>query len=317
MTKKILEILINSDDFISGEYISQILGISRNTVWKCINKLRDDGYEITSVTNKGYKLCGGSEVYSEFEIHQKLKTNFIGKKIIFTKDTISTNILAKENSDSADGTVFISETQSSGRGRLGRSWISDKKGIWLSLLLKPNIPIEQTSLITLVAGLAVCRVIGNDAKIKWPNDIILSNKKVCGILTEMSSEITTLNYIVCGIGINLNTKYFQDDLKDKATSLFIETGKKYSKSQFVADLLHEFEICYLSFIENGFNSLLDEYKDKCITLGKTVSITEQGKQTIAKAMDISENGELVINENEKLRNVFSGEVSVRGLLGYV
>ena len=307
---------MNSDGFVSGEYMSAELGISRNTVWKYINALRRDGYKISSATNKGYKLDSSSDVYSESEIKRRLNTDFIGDIVFFTDKVDSTNMWAKRSYDAPDGSVFVSEVQSNGRGRHGRAWESGKDGVWFSLLMKPEIPIDKVSLITLVAGIAICRAVGNGAKIKWPNDIIMSGKKICGILTEMSSEITTLNYIVCGIGINLNNTEFPEELAQKATSLMIETGKKYSKSEFLAHALSEFEKCYTVFLEKGFGALLDEYKEKCVTVGREVVITERGNKTVAKAVDITENGELTICENGKLRNVFAGEVSVRGLLGY-
>ena len=316
MKNKILQILSENGDYVSGEYMSSILGITRNTVWKYINALRSDGYVISSSTNKGYKLVSRDGVYSSVEIKRCLNTEFLGKEIYFADKTDSTNVWAKNMSNAADGSVFVSEIQTNGRGRLGRAWESEKDGVWFTLLLKPQIPIEKVSLITLVAGIALCRAIGDGAKIKWPNDIIISGKKVCGILTEMSSEITFLNYVVCGIGINLNNESFPDELLDKATSVYLETGKKLPKSAFLARVLYEFEVCYKQFLNEGFESLLDEYKKRCITLGNDVMILQRGEKTFAKAVDITDSGELVIIENGVKRNIFAGEVSVRGLLGY-
>lgn len=308
--------LLSSDGYLSGEDISEALGVSRTAVWKHINKLREEGYKITSSTNRGYLIEKNAEVYSAFEIKRNLHTELIGREIYFYDETLSTNAAAKDCREAADGAVFVAVNQTGGRGRLGRSWVSGEDGVWFSLLLKPDILPAEVSLITLVAGLAVSAVI-DGAGIKWPNDIILSGKKVCGILTEMSSEVTSLNYVVCGIGINLNIKEFPAELSDKATSVYIETGKLTPKAQFLASVLESFERYYLIFLEKGFDGCIDEYRKKCITLGKDVSIVRNGESFQAKAVDVSPAGELIIErENGDLEAVFSGEVSVRGLLGY-
>ena len=168
-------------------------------------------------------------------IIKKLKTKHIGKTIFCFPTTASTNLLAKERSDMASGTIFIADTQTNGRGRFGREWISPKgEGIWMSLLLKPYISPEQAPQITLLAGLALCRALKNGARIKYPNDIIINNRKVGGILTELGIKNNRVNYIVCGIGINVNTKQFPDELLDKATSLYIEKNKLYSRENIIA-----------------------------------------------------------------------------------
>ena len=316
MKEKILKLLLSSEGYLSGEDISSALGISRTAVWKHINKLRGEGYIITSSTNKGYLIEKDTEVYSAFEIKRNLHTKLIGRDIYFYDEIGSTNAAAKDCRDAADGAVFVAVNQTGGRGRLGRNWFSGEDGIWFSLLLKPDIRPSEVSLITLVAGLAVSAVIDGSG-IKWPNDIILSGKKICGILTEMSSEITSLSYVVCGIGINLNIKEFPAELKCKATSVYIETGVLTSKAQFLASVLESFEKYYLIFLDKGFEGCIDEYRKKCITLGKDVSIVRRDESFQAKAVDISPAGELIIErENGVSEAVFSGEVSVRGLLGY-
>lgn len=317
MKFKILNMLENADGYLSGEYISKQLNISRNSVWKLINKLRDEGYVITSVTNRGYKFESRFDAYSAEEIKRQLNTDFIAKNIYFTDCVNSTNTWAKENNDCPDGSVFVAVNQSCGKGRRGRNWISDDKGIWFSVLLKPDILPADVSVITLVAGLAVRSVIGDTATIKWPNDIILSSKKVCGILTEMSCEMLTVNYIVCGIGINVNTDAFPEEISDIATSVMIEQGKKVNKAAFLSAVLNSFEKYYKIFLENGFKALSGEYKDNCITIGKTVKINENGREYIAMAVGVSDNGDLIIEENGITKQVFSGEVSVRGILDYI
>lgn len=228
----------------------------------------------------------------------------------------STNLEAKRNSQMEDRTVFTAVTQTGGRGRLGRKWVSDENGLWMSVLLKPDISPAQCSLVTLVAGLAVCSVVENSG-IKWPNDIVTGSKKVCGILTEMSSSAGKLDFIVCGIGINLNNEKFPEELSEIATSVYLEKGVKTDREKFLEMLLSRFEFYYSRFIENGFSCLVDEYRKKCITLGKNVTVSRAGEIYPAKAVDINENGELIVETENGTETVMSGEVSVRGIFGYV
>lgn len=318
MTRRILEILKNGNKYISGEKISNELGISRNAVWKHINKLRQEGYEIESVTNRGYRLVGRRDIINGEIIKEGLQTEFIGKNIVYYDEIDSTNNAAKRESGMADGTLFISEIQTSGKGRLGRSWSSPKgDGIWMSILLKPELMPMQVSQITLVAGMAVAIAIGGAAKIKWPNDIVIGTKKICGILTEMSAEIERVNYVVCGIGINVNTAIFDDELSDKATSLYIETGKKYCRADIIRRVLTVFERLYKSFCAHGIGVILDEYRKLCITLNREVSIVYNNKTYQGRAVDIDNEGNLIVETEGERHTVHSGEVSVRGIYGYI
>lgn len=318
MRNKILNILKKSDGYVSGEEISRTLGISRAGVWKHIKKLKDDGFEIMSVTNKGYMLKTTPDIISETEITAALDTDFIGHNIRYLKHTDSTNEEAKRLSDMPDGTLFIAESQSNGKGRLGRSWDSERgSGIWMSLLLKPDIPPEEISQITLIAGIAVCNTLKNGSGIKWPNDIVIGTRKVCGILTEMSAEIERVNYVICGIGINVNTPDFPDELSDKATSLFIETGRTFNRSELTAAVLNEFEKLYKKFIKEGFSPLLEEYKKSCITVGRDIRVIYRKETITGKAVDITPDGALAVDTGNSRITVTSGDVSVRGIYGYI
>lgn len=318
LKEKILDILKSADGYISGERISETLSISRAAVWKHIKKLKENGYEIESVTNKGYRLVSSPDILTEDGIKSGLKTDFIGHSVYVYDVTDSTNNRAKECSSAPDGSLFIADVQTGGKGRLGRSWASPSgTGIWMSLLLKPRISLADISQITLVAGLAVCRAIGNGAVIKWPNDIVIGTKKVCGILTEMSAEINMVNYVVCGIGINVNTAGFDDELSEKATSLLIETGETLNRAETVSAVLNEFESLYTDFLENGLKNILPEYKSLCVTLNRKVKVTYQGEVFTAKAADIDNTGSLVIERGGEKITVNSGEVSVRGIYGYI
>ncbi len=318
MKNKILNILKNTDGYISGEKISEQLHISRAAVWKHIKKFKQDGYRIESVTNKGYRFVASPDVITETAIQGGLDTCFIGRNIFMYDETDTTNERAKANSDAPDGSVFIAEVQTHGKGSRGRGWTSPKgSGIWHSILLKPDIPPMEVSRITLVAGLAVCKAIGLNSAIKWPNDIVINGKKICGILTEMSSEINMINYVVCGIGINVNMESFEDELADKATSMYIESGHKYARSEIISKLLNEFEYYYRKFLDSGLRAILDEYKKHCVTLGRCVNVIFKNKTITGTAVDIDENGSLMVEAADGIISVTSGEVSVRGIYGYV
>ena len=303
--------LQSAGGYISGERISDELGISRAAIWKHIKKFKSDGYEIESVTNKGYRLVSSPDIITEASIKNGLTTKFIGQNVFVYSETDSTNNRAKENHTSPDGSLFIAEAQNHGKGRLGRGWDAPAGvGIWMSLLLKPNLAPSEVTQITLIAGLAVCRALGHGAKIKWPNDIVIGSKKVCGILAEMSAEINMVNYVVCGIGINVNIPSFDGELSKKATSLLIETGETHTRAQIVQRVLTEFEILYTDFLENGLKNILPEYKPLCVTLNRDVQVVYKHETIIAKAVDIDENGSLIVEKDGERITVSSGEVSV-------
>ncbi len=320
MRERILKVLKETDGYISGEKISSMLGISRAAVWKHIKALREEGYEILSVTNKGYRLSAEPENISVDRIKDALDTKRIGRNIVYMSRLDSTNEEAKRRADMSDGTLFIAERQESGKGRLGRQWESPRGGgIWMSLLLKPDMPLGSVSEITLAAGLAVCRAVGCGAMIKWPNDIVVGSRKICGILTEMSAEPDTgsINYVVCGMGVNVNIKSFPEELLVKATSLFIETGEKHDRDMIAARILNEFEPVYELLCRKGFGAIREEYARMCITLDKEVRVIYRKNETTGRAVGIDENGALLVDAKEGRISVSSGEVSVRGMYGYV
>lgn len=221
--------LLKENEYISGEEISRLTGVSRAAVWKSINKLKQQGYEIEAVTNKGYCLVSRPDILSSENI--KPDTSFIGKSIFYSPVLESTNKIAKQmgHDGAKDGSVFICDKQTNGKGRMGKVWETDNDALSMSVLLRPDIIPSKVIPITLIAGLAVTEAIDNiyniNTKLKWPNDVILNNKKICGILTEMSAETDLINFLVVGIGVNVNSQNFAPELSDKATSLLIETGQ--------------------------------------------------------------------------------------------
>lgn len=328
MKEKIINLLKeNENNFVSGEKISSLFGITRAAVWKYIKAIKEDGYEIESVSRKGYKLISCPDLLNFEEINPYLTTKFIGKDLFYFDSIDSTNSKAKilANNGAAEGTVVISEEQLNGRGRLGRNWSSPKySGIWMSIILRPNLQPADVPVITQVAAAAVCksmREINVETYIKWPNDIILNNKKLCGILTEMSCEIDKVNYVVVGIGVNVNQK--EDDIpheiKDVATSIKIQSGKTVSRKELTARILNNFEELYEDInINNNLKASIEICRKYSILIGKEIRIIRVGKETIAKAINLSDSGRLIVEyEDGKIDEIISGEVSVRGLNGYV
>ena len=328
MKEKILKLLKESgNDFLSGEKISEELGVTRAAIWKYINVIKEDGYEIEAISRKGYRIISSPDVLTFEEIKNYLNTEYIGRNIIYYDSIGSTNSIAKELAERGKehGTVIISEEQTMGRGRLGRNWISPKhKGIWMSIILRPDIVTENISLITLIGAAAVQKAIvkmGIKTSIKWPNDIVLNSRKVCGILTEMSGEIDHINYLVMGIGINVNLEEndLPMDLKEMATSLKIESGKYMDRKLLLSNVLNIFEELYNDFVQNGnVKETMDICRKNSLLIGNEIELLNRGKVTKAKAIDISDSGELVVeNHGGTIEYIVSGEVSIRGIYGYI
>lgn len=254
-----------------------------------------------------------------------LTTQSMGRSVYFYPVTDSTNRRARLESENGvpDGSLFIAEEQTAARGRLGKTWLAPPKtGVWMSLLLRPGVQPEDIAQITLIAGLAVCRAIKNltglPAQIKWPNDIVIRGKKVCGILTELSAQAGQIECLICGMGINVNTECFPDELCDKATSLLLESGAKQSRARLAAEVMNCLEPYYMQFLQEGVTeSFLKEYKSFCVTLGREIKAIQRGETLVGVAQNVTAKGELEVLTPKGAVVLSSGEVSVRGLLGYV
>ncbi|WP_406661072.1 biotin--[acetyl-CoA-carboxylase] ligase [Methanolobus sp. ZRKC3] len=292
---------------VSGQEIGEKLGISRAMVWKYIKAIKNEGYDIQSTPKVGYMLRSSPDVLIPDDIKNELNTNLLGKQIIYYNSVESTNNIAKGIADeNPEGTVVLAETQEGGRGRMGKEWESLPGGIWFSVILKPHIPLEHASKITLVAGLAVTKVIrdlGVDARIKWPNDVFIHGKKVCGILTEVDAEVDRVDYVVLGIGINanINIHNFKEDISSTSTSLEEEVGKKIDRTTFIRDLLYELEQQYIKFTTQQFNTIVNEWVSFSDTIGKEVIITTPTRTIEGKAVGLTENGALLIQDKHNSR----------------
>ena len=308
----------NKDRFISGEEISKKLKVSRAAIWKEMQTLRHLGYEIEAQPHLGYRLLGIPDKLFSDEIAYKLKTEIIGKIIYSYEELDSTNNSAFSLGEQGakEGVCVLSEYQKKGRGRLGRSWASPKgKNILLSILIRPAISPGTASKITLVAAVSIiktCRKItGETLGIKWPNDIVHQSDKVGGILTEMSAEIDRVNFVVVGIGVNVNSE--KKELPPGATSLKEMMGKEISRVEFTRELLRDFEQDYLRFKAGDFENLAREWEDFSATSGRRVMTRVSGRKIQGEALGIDENGALWIRKDNGLQEkITAGDIQHLG-----
>lgn len=325
MKEKILTLLKASSGYVSGQDICNRLGVSRTAVWKYIKALKQEGYEIDSVNNRGYCLLSEPDIMDEMRIREHMNTKWMGNTIIYLPETDSTNTQAKRlGEDGAEhGTLVVTQCQTAGRGRRGRSWESPVGNIYFTFLLRPEVEVSRASMITLVSALALAKAIekvtGLKTQIKWPNDVVANGKKLCGILTESSTDLEYINYVVVGIGINVNQTAFSPEIKDKASSLFLELGHSVNRGALLGEFLNQFELYYEIFIQTeDMSELVDTYNEMLVNSGRAVKIIEKDQERIFKAIGIDQNGGLIVENAEgKRESIISGEVSVRGLYGYV
>ena len=319
MAKDILKFL-REKEYVSGEVLAKKLDISRVAVWKQIQKLKGIGYKITSDQNLGYCLVSRPDLLLPQEIQRGLSTNYIGKEIHYFPELKSTNIMAKEKAlhieeRIAEGTLIITERQSAGKGRLGREWFSPAGGIWLSIILYPQLSPSYISRITLMTAVAAVKAIEIctqiEPQIKWPNDILINEKKVCGILTEMSAELDIINWVVVGIGVNVNIDHqrFPEDIQANTISLKEVSGEEVLRVKLAQTFLQEFEKYYEKLKRKEFSSILKEWKLYSHTLGKKIRVDMGERIITGEAIDINEEGALILKkEDGELIKIISGTI---------
>lgn len=311
MRYKILELLKEKDGFVSGEEIGSALGVSRAAVWKNVARLKEEGYRIESVSKRGYRLIQSADALNKAEIGIE--------NCIYYPVTDSTNLRAKAaalKEGFKDGLLVVCGRQTGGRGRLGRGWEDNGRNVCMSFVFKPDIPPVEASALTLVTGLAVTEALreytGLEIGIKWPNDVILKGKKLCGILTEMSAEMDKINFVVTGIGINVNEDSFSEELRDKATSLILETGRKFNRAEIIRVCAKKILQYYDKFRKSGFEAFVEEYNRLCINIGKEVKAIYKSGEIKGLAAGVNCDGALLIKkEGGEEIAVNSGEVSLR------
>ena len=327
--EKVLQLLRSREGYLSGEALSKELSLSRAAVWKAVESLRRDGYDIEARTGLGYRLASVPDALTEREIRLYYGEGMVLGREIHCFDTIdSTNTYAKKlaMNGAPDGTVVIANNQTAGRGRMGRQFESPRdQGIYLTVLLRPDLPPQRLMPVTAMAGVAVCdaveKVCGVRPGLKWPNDPVIGNRKLCGVLTEMSLEGETgrVQYLVLGIGINVGQREedFTPEVARIATSLNSYLGRGVCRAELAVALIRELERLYLTLLTGDLTEYLAAYRRDCVNLGKTVQLLGEGREVVT-AVDIDEEFGLVVrSENGMEKTVRSGEVSVRGMYGYV
>ena len=312
---RILEILRSEPTgYVSGEAICETLGVSRSAIWKHMESLRALGYTIEAFPHRGYRLVASPDKLLSEELSYNLKTEVLGKSILSYETVSSTNDVAYDlaKKGSAEGIVIVSEGQTEGKGRLGRSWASPKgKGIYLSILLRPTLPPQAIPKLTLFAALSAARAIrtvtGLAPQMRWPNDLLLDGKKVAGVLTEMDAEQDRVHFVIVGIGINVNTD--AESLPSEATSLKIEMGEGVSRVALARSLLEEFDQLYLSFREGKSDETMEECRKLSAVLGTHVTIEQVNGRKEGYALDIDEEGALLLRRDDGLtERILSGDL---------
>ncbi len=328
----ILACLRESEDYVSGQQLCDRLGVSRTAVWKVINQLKEEGYRIESVPRRGYRLTESPEdIYSESEIASRLHTRWAGRKLYFLESTGSTNSDAKRFAEEGEphGTTVAADRQTAGKGRRGRSWESPAgRSIYFTIVLRPRFAPDRASMVTLVMALSVAEAIqevtGLDTGIKWPNDIVVNRKKVVGILTEMSMtpEMNEMQFLVAGVGVNVNQDSpadFPEELRETATSLKIEAGRQFDRAALLERILARFETDYELFEQTlDLSALKARYEAHLTGRDAGVRVLDPAGEYNGISRGITGTGELIVEKEDGERVlVYAGEVSVRGLYGYV
>ena len=322
-----------SEAYVSGQELCEQFGVSRTAVWKAIGQLKKEGYVIEAVQNRGYRLVDQTEeVYNQADIQSRLKTKWVGQPLLFFDSIDSTNIRAKQEAEQGaeSGLLVVADKQTAGRGRRGRGWESPSGiNIYYTLLLKPDFAADCAPMLTLVMALAVAKGIRQTLRrdseeaakvgIKWPNDIVVDGKKVCGILTEMSMEQSYIQHIVIGVGINVRKQEFPEEIRDKAAAIDEQCGFRISRSQLIADIMEAFEEDYAIFLQtHDLKGLRASYAKLLVNQDREVCVLDPKGEYRGIARGINDQGELLVERQDgNIQEVYAGEVSVRGVYGYV
>ena len=317
---KLIQMLADHQEtYISGQMLSDELHISRSAIWKHMNELKKDGYEIEGKANKGYRIISYPNKLSENTVSWGLQTEWLGKKLIHKQSVPSTQRIAHELAlDGAKhGTIVLADEQTQGKGRVEKSFHSKKEqGIWMSIILRPDIPPYLAPQLTLLTATVLANVLDRYAdvtpQIKWPNDVLINGKKISGILTEMQAEQDQVLYVIVGIGININqqTSDFPEEIRDRVTSLKMASGQSWDLVPFIQEILQTFETKYNQFIETGFAPVKNDWENYGFRLNERLEI-KTGKDTWQGVfLGIAEDGALLAKRDTgKIEKIYSGEIS--------
>jgi BirA family biotin operon repressor/biotin-[acetyl-CoA-carboxylase] ligase len=316
--RQTLTYLREQDDYVSGDYIAERLGLSRTAVWKYMNQLDHLGYRINKLKGKGYRLVGTPDRLYPWEVARYLKTDIVGSNIVYRDEVDSTNALAFKLALAGEneGCCVIAERQEKGKGRLGRKWFSPTgKNLYLSLILKPPIHPSRVYPITFISCLAVVDTVadatGLPAELKWPNDVLIHGKKICGTLLEISTEADMVRFVVIGIGFNVNVAEADMDreIAAKATSLFMESKKMYERAPLCGMLLNNLERYYRVFMEKGEREICRIWEERAKIRGRHLEITQMGETYRGTAEGIDRDGAILLNIGGTTKKIIAGDVN--------
>jgi len=317
----ILNLFREQEGYVSGGEISRTLKVSRTAVWKHITALRESGYVIEAVPSRGYRLVSAPDLLSREEITARLKSSIMGRRLVCLAETGSTNSdafrLAEEGAP--EGTVVMADAQSGGKGRRGRAWSSPAGvNLYCSVILRPHVMPHEAAQLTFLSAVAVARSIerttGLKAEIKWPNDVLIGARKVAGLLNEMSAETDGINFVILGLGVNLNmtAAQFPSDLRHPATSLLVEMGVRVSRAGFAAIMLNELDRLYANFLSQGFGPVREEWQLRCNAHGRELVVSDAGSEVVRGMFDgIDADGALLVRRMDgRVERILSGDVKV-------
>ncbi len=306
------------DEFVSGEAISDKLGLTRAAVWKHVEALRSQGYRIQALPARGYRLTEVPDRLTALELRPLLNTHDVGQVLHWYPEIGSTSDRAKELAEAGaeHGEVVVAESQTAGRGRRGRTWASPGwKNLYFSVVLRPDLPPSRAPELTLVASIAVCDALaqaGVRSGIKWPNDVLAGGRKIAGILTELAAEPDRVHWVVLGVGVNVNAQAedFPEELRGEATSVLIERGQPAPRALFAAACLTALETWIDRHAEKGFGDIREAWRDRNVTLGREVVVAAEGREIAGLAEDVDDAGALLVRTPSGLERILSGDVKL-------
>ena len=312
-----LQFLREKDDYVSGDYIAGKMGLSRTAVWKYVNHLEEMGYTVSKAKGKGYTLVKGPDKLYPWEIERHLDTRYMGRRITYKDKADSTNLVAFRLAlgGEPEGSAVVTESQNMGRGRLGRVWFSPYgKNLCLSVILRPHVHPSRIYPITFLSSLAVydtVRALGAEPTLKWPNDVLIKGKKVCGTLIELSTEAEMVKFVIVGIGLNINMKQreLSEEIREKATSLSMETKKVFERPAVCGMLLSNLEKYYEVFKEKSESEICSIWEKRADIKGKYLEIVQMGEVHRGISEGIDRDGAVLINEEGTVRKIIAGDVS--------
>jgi BirA family biotin operon repressor/biotin-[acetyl-CoA-carboxylase] ligase len=319
MKESLLHMLTeNEGEFVSGQQISEKLNCSRTAIWKHVSELRKAGYSIEAVQKRGYRLLTSPDLVTPEEVSLYTGNGTFGKKVIYDSTVKSTQEIAHQlaREGAPEGSIVLADEQTGGRGRLGRAWQSPSgTGIWMSLILRPEIPLQKAPQLTLLIAVAATKAIENvtglDVAIKWPNDLLIKGKKIAGILTELQAEADSIHSVIVGIGMNVNQekKHFSEEIAEIATSLSIESGQTYKRAEIIGSILKEIEDLYHNYLENGFTVVKLLWEARAFSLGKRITARSFTGSITGYAKGITDEGVLLLEDDHgKVHQIYSADI---------